>query len=277
MPFLDISELYLWYEDAGPRDAPVVLLVHGAGGSLKEWDALAAALAGEFRVVRLDLPGRGEPPAPADTAVFEFDRLAALLAELLDALDIERAYLCGHGIGGLLALLMTLSAPERAAGLILAGTAPQPLPDALRLALRPEPGAGPAPAGLAGLRKLAEGVKPMLASYPPIEPGSHSGEAAQAAHDPSQQAMLARWAAFDGVVDRLEAITIETLVLVGEGDAPFTQEGAELLHGWMPFSRLVRVPESGFRPHAENPSAFDEEVLAFLREVEGFRRDGNRL
>ena len=75
-----------------------------------------------------------------------------------------------------------------------------------------------------------------------------------------------------GFMDRLESITTPALIVVGEADAPFYQRGAELLHGWMPFSRLVRIPNAAHRPHVENPAAIGVEVAAFLHEMEASRR-----
>jgi pimeloyl-ACP methyl ester carboxylesterase len=77
------------------------------------------------------------------------------------------------------------------------------------------------------------------------------------------------WPRSPGFLDRLEHITTPTLVVVGEADAPFFQRGAELLHGWMPFSRLVRIPRSAHEPHRENVAAFLMELTAFLSEIEG--------
>lgn len=74
-----------------------------------------------------------------------------------------------------------------------------------------------------------------------------------------------------GFMGRLEFITTAALIVVGEADAPFFQRGAELLHGWMPFSRLVRIPGAGHRPQIENAPAFVAEVAAFLREMEAAR------
>jgi pimeloyl-ACP methyl ester carboxylesterase len=74
-----------------------------------------------------------------------------------------------------------------------------------------------------------------------------------------------------GFMDRLEFITTPTLIVVGEADAPFFQRGAELLHGWMPFSRLVRIPDAAHHPHVENPAVFAAEVAAFLHEMEAAR------
>jgi pimeloyl-ACP methyl ester carboxylesterase len=84
------------------------------------------------------------------------------------------------------------------------------------------------------------------------------------------------WPPSPGFLDRLEHITTPTLVVAGEADAPFFQRGAELLHGWMPFSRLVRVSSSAHEPHRENPAAFLSELTAFLNEIERSRADNEQ-
>jgi pimeloyl-ACP methyl ester carboxylesterase len=251
LPFIDINDQRVWFEQTGAADAPSVVLVHDVGDSAACWDAVAAAVASEFRAVRIDLPGHGGSPAPADAGGLGFDRLAELLGDVLEALRVRRAYLCGHGIGGVLALLLALAAPERVAGLILINTAPQPLPEPVRAAIRR--GAG----------------LPLL--------GQTTGVAGSAGSWLAAEALMRAWAAFDGVVERLELLTIETLVLVGEDAPPFLQQGAELLHGWMPLSRLARIPHSSRRPQIENAAAFEAALLGFLRELETFRRTGGAV
>lgn len=243
LPFVDINDQRIWYDGVGDSEAPAILLVHGAGESLAAWDVLTAALAPAFHVVRFDLPGHGASPAPDDAAAFGFDRLAELTAALLDSLGIRRTYLCGEGIGGILALLLAIAAPDRLHGLILVDTAPQPLPESLRAAVQRGLGMG-LPAG----------------AVPATEEGRPAAEGA----------LLRAWAAFGGLVERLETVTVETLVLVRDDAPAFLQDGAELLHGWMPFSRLTRVARGGSQPPAGRAGELETEILGFLQEVEAF-------
>src|SRR5512137_513167 len=58
--FMDVEGQPVHYRDEGPRDDPApIVLLHGTSASLHTWDGWAAALRGERRVVRMDLPGFG--------------------------------------------------------------------------------------------------------------------------------------------------------------------------------------------------------------------------
>lgn len=106
--------LYVQESGAG---AQAVLLLHGFGGSHADWAGLAPALGREARVLACDLPGHDRsldyPGAgPAKLAA------AAVLAEMA-ARGISRAHVAGHSMGGAVAVLMALAAPERVASLTL--------------------------------------------------------------------------------------------------------------------------------------------------------------
>ena len=70
--FLDVANLRLHLRDTGPRGAPAVIFLHGFASSLHPWEAVAAGLEPDFRVIRLDLPGFGLDFG-AGAAAFKFD------------------------------------------------------------------------------------------------------------------------------------------------------------------------------------------------------------
>jgi len=104
----------------GPADRPVVILVHSLGTSLRVWDAVVAPVTGSLRVVRYDIRGHGLTP-PTDPS-YSVQELARDLERLMDALQIQRATLCGISIGGQIALQAAHTRPEQVEGLILCDT-----------------------------------------------------------------------------------------------------------------------------------------------------------
>jgi pimeloyl-ACP methyl ester carboxylesterase len=113
-------ELRLDVAGAGPPD---LLCIHGLVDTLEIWDRVAAALAERARVARYDQRGHGESTAPPGPTRRE--DLAADTVAVLDALEIERAVLVGHSLGGIVAMTAALEYPTRVAGLVLIGTASQ--------------------------------------------------------------------------------------------------------------------------------------------------------
>ena len=81
-------------QDTGPRDAPVMVLLHGFGASLQTWDAWAAALETQWRVVRIDVPAFGLT-GPAVNNDYSDEADVARLAQLLDHLGLQKVALGG--------------------------------------------------------------------------------------------------------------------------------------------------------------------------------------
>jgi len=110
-----IEGVRLAYDVAGSGDA--VVLLHGFPLDRTIWDAQFAALAQRCKVIRLDLRGSGESGCGQGPALME--TLAGDLCGLLDALEVERAIVAGHSIGGYVALAFFRMYAERVAGLAL--------------------------------------------------------------------------------------------------------------------------------------------------------------
>ena len=105
------------YDDSGGPGVPVVLL-HGFPLDRTIWDEQVAALVNAgARVIRVDLRGCGESEPSDGPALME--ALAGDVAGVLDALNVERAALVGHSIGGYVALAFFRMYEERVAGLAL--------------------------------------------------------------------------------------------------------------------------------------------------------------
>jgi pimeloyl-ACP methyl ester carboxylesterase len=98
------------YAEAGEGD-DVVLCLHGWPQHWYEWRNLMPALAGEHRVIALDLRGFGWSQAPKDG--YEKENMADDVLAVLDELGIERVKLVGHDWGGWIGFLLCLREPQR--------------------------------------------------------------------------------------------------------------------------------------------------------------------
>jgi len=101
------------YDDTGGAGLPLVL-VHGFGCDRTIWDPIIAALSGQ-RIIRPDLRGCGESQSGDGPALME--ALAGDLAALLDTLQVERAVIAGHSLGGYVTFAFFRMYAERSAGL----------------------------------------------------------------------------------------------------------------------------------------------------------------
>jgi len=108
----------LHYEEYGPPDAPALIVSSGLGGLANYWKPNIGALAEHFRVIAYDHRGTGR----SDRALPEHVTLADIgddMLALMDALEIERAHLMGHAIGGMAAMEAARVAPERVDRLVV--------------------------------------------------------------------------------------------------------------------------------------------------------------
>ena len=118
------TELVYWtWAGAGPP----TLLLHGIGNYGRYWDLFAGAIAGRLPLIAPDARGHGESGRPAEgyaPADFAADALA-----VLDRLDIARAVVVGHSMGGLHSITLAARHPERVQALVIVDASPDPLPE----------------------------------------------------------------------------------------------------------------------------------------------------
>ncbi len=103
------------------RGGPAVLLVHGLLLDGRLWDGVVDALPEDVRVVVPDLPLGAHRQAVPDRSVLTPEHAAGALLDVLDGIDAPTAVLVGNDTGGALVQLAAAAAPERVAGLVLAG------------------------------------------------------------------------------------------------------------------------------------------------------------
>jgi len=120
--FIDVDGARLHYLDRGT--GPVVVMVHGLGGNLRNFYELIDELAATCRVVAVDRPGSGystmlsgEHPA--------LRAQATIIARFLRRLELDRPLLVGHSLGGALSLALALDHPDCVRGLVLISTLSQ--------------------------------------------------------------------------------------------------------------------------------------------------------
>jgi pimeloyl-ACP methyl ester carboxylesterase len=110
---VDVDGLSVFYREAGPPDAPAILLLHGFPSSSRMWQPLLDRLAGRFRLVAPDYPGFGHSGAPSHTQfAYTFDHLAAVLGQFTQALGLARYSLVMQDYGGPVGFRLAIAHPE---------------------------------------------------------------------------------------------------------------------------------------------------------------------
>jgi len=260
------------YLEAGPADAPPVILLHGLGATNASMLPVLADLAADHRVLAPDSPGFGlseAPGAPYTSAWF-----AAWLEDLQRVLHARPAVLVGNSLGGRIALEAGLAHPASVRGLVLLAASPafrrlrQWVP-AVRL-LRPELGRLPM---VLPHRLVVEGIRGMFSDprrLPPAWYDAAADECARVFRSPAhrvaffacaRQIYLEEAHGRRGFWDRLPGLLPPALFVWGDRDRLVPASFAHHVADALPSTGSVVLEDSGHVPQFEHP----ELTMALLR------------
>ncbi len=114
-----VGDVNLFYREAGPADAPVILLLHGFPTASHMFRDLIPLLANRYRLIAPDLPGFGQTKAPPRGEFeYSFDRLAEVITGFVDALSLDRYALYIFDYGAPVGLRLAMRHPERVTAII---------------------------------------------------------------------------------------------------------------------------------------------------------------
>jgi pimeloyl-ACP methyl ester carboxylesterase len=115
-----VDGVSIFYREAGPKDAPVIVLLHGFPSSSREFDTLLPLLATRYHLIAPDFPGFGQSEAPPPSKyTYTFDHLAETTDHFLTQLGVTKCAFFIHDYGGPIGFRMFLSHPERVQALIV--------------------------------------------------------------------------------------------------------------------------------------------------------------
>ena len=254
----------LAFDREGPAGRPVILL-HGIGGGRAIWGGTVTALAAAgFDAIAVDLPGYGGSAGLTPGGV---GTMADAVVALMDALDLPRAAVVGHSMGGMVAQCLAASAPHRLQSLVLACTSPafgKPEGDwqtrfvAERLA--------PLDAGLGMPELAARLVPPMVGPSADAAGVSLARRVMGAVPEATYRRVLAAIVAFDGRA-ALPGISSPVLCLAGELDRTAPPEVMRRMADRIPGARYACIAGAGHIANVEQPADFHAALIRFLQET----------
>jgi len=262
---VDAGDTTLAVLEGGPADAPVVVLLHGYSADRVVWVRFAKHLLRDHRVLVPELAGHGASGFTTGTG-FSAPAQADRVAVVLDRLGVDGAHVAGNSMGGFVAATLALAHPGRVRSLLLS--------DAVGVA-SPEPSEaeelfrqGRNPFLLDDVSAFPE-FYAMTMARPPFLPGFL--RAALATEYVSRREALAEiFEDFYGVAaldDRLEEITVPTLVMWGAEDRLVHPSTARTWAEGIPGARTVVYPGIGHMPMLEVPRRSAADYRAFLDRV----------
>jgi pimeloyl-ACP methyl ester carboxylesterase len=117
---ITVDGVGVFYRQAGPKNAPAIVLLHGFPSSSREFDTLIPLLATRYHLIAPDFPGFGQSDAPPPSSyAYTFDNLARTIDGLLDQLKINRYTLYLHDYGGPVGFRIISAHPDRLRALII--------------------------------------------------------------------------------------------------------------------------------------------------------------
>lgn len=268
MPKVKTNGIEMYYEVHG-EGTPLVL-ISGLGYSMWEWHRMLPYLEKHFQVITLDNRGAGQTEKPAGP--YTASMLAADTVGLLDALDVEKAVVMGHSMGGFIAQAIALDSPQRVDKLILASTnfgGPRHVP------VTPEAMAVLSDVSGDPMTRLRNGIvvstAPGFAERHPelIEMwlewrrGNPLDIAGYQAQMGIGVALLAEAAAFE---NRLPNISTPTLILFGAHDKVVPPANADLLAKQIPGSQIRILPDAGHFFPIEVPEEAARVLIEFAKQ-----------
>jgi pimeloyl-ACP methyl ester carboxylesterase len=255
-------------------DVPAVVLLHGIGRSLEDWDEQHTRLVGR-RVVSMDLAGFGlsDPPRGAVT----LQALADVVLAVLDAIGVDApAHLVGNSLGGAVAMQVVATAPRRVRSLVLVDSAgfSREVTPMLRAIGVPVLGRWLLDHGRddASLRRVEEAIfaDPALVTPERLRTARAVAEqpdharvyVAMVRHLGSVRGVRAGWR--DALLPRVAGAELPTLVVWGDRDRILPPAGLDAARRAFPHAQSHVFADTGHMPQIERPDEFAALVNAFL-------------
>ena len=251
MPYMDVADIHLYFEEHGPSDGAPLVLLHGGGGSSDDpvggWALLIPTLAATWRVIAVDHRGHGRTDNPAGFQSFE--QMGDDIAAMIDALGLGPAHIAGISDGGVIAIDIALRRPELVRTIVLIGANYRN--DDLTLGM------------VHGLDTDAiERAMPGLAAEfaERHDAGKYPGYWKDLiGHVRDNNTNSPAW-----TVDDLRRIACPTLLIAGENDPFANLEQMTVMRREIPLAEWLIVNHAGHAVHHEHPEFVGGRIADFI-------------
>ena len=260
------------YRDEGPRNAPVIVLLHGSNADLHTWQPWVDRLKARYRLVRFDQRGHGLTGAAPD-GDYAQDAFVRDLDAFATRLHLQRFVLAGNSMGGGIAARYAMMHPEHLAGLVLVDAAGAPV--------KREGGGNLAftIARIPVLNRLSSQLLPRAL----VEKSLHQSVRNQAVVTPTaidrywelgrypgnRAATIARFSQGMSTFTPQQVAVIQTptLIMWGEGDPLIPYAAARWYMAHLPHATLAHYPGIGHLPMEEAPDRSVADLAKFVDSV----------
>ena len=267
---IQLGNIEMFYREAGPNDAPVVLLLHGFPSNRLLWRRCIPPLAAIYRVYAPDLPGYGDSDKPRGER-YNAAFYVRFLVALRRALDLERFVLVAHDVGGMAALAYAVQHPATLSHLVVMDTTayadwPRPLQIMVTKA-RTRWGAFWFTRRRIFRQVMQRYLVHRAEVFSPLraeryrQPWVRDADGRRA----FRQALLPGPEEWTVPLEDLRRLSVPTLVLWAAEDRIIPLTIGRRLSEDIPGARLVAIPGCGHFLQEEKPQAVSDHISAFVQ------------
>jgi esterase len=240
-----------------------LIILHGLLGSLDNWQGIAKAIAGSYKVYIVDQRNHGRS---GHSDEFSYSLMVADLEEFYTKHHIEKAHIIGHSMGGKTAMQFAFKNPGKVEKLIVVDVAPVHYEDRHSHIFK----------GLLGIdlskvtdreeveRQLREATQETEDTIQFLMKGLHRNDNNVFEWRFNVPAL---WKAYNAISDEVTGAVFEgkTLFIKGQQSNYITAENYGVINDHFPNNELTEIEGAGHWVHAEKPKEFTEEVMRFLQ------------
>jgi 3-oxoadipate enol-lactonase len=260
---ITVNGISVHYTLEGPASGPVITMSNSLASNLSMWEPQMPVLTSRYRVLRYDTRGHGGTEATAGP--YSLDELSEDVRALLRALGITRTHFIGLSMGGMIGQIIAIKYPQMLQSLVLCDTMSRVPTEA-----KPMWDDRIHTAETGGMEPLVEPTLARWFTEPFRQKGSPVLDQVRTmirSTPPRGYTGCCHAIAALNLTNHLKAITLPTLIIVGEDDPATPVAASHVIHEQIRGSELVILKSAAHLSNLEQPEAFNQALTAFLPKV----------
>jgi 3-oxoadipate enol-lactonase len=260
---ITVNGISVHYTLEGPASGPVITMSNSLASNLSMWEPQMPVLTSRYRVLRYDTRGHGGTEAIAGP--YSLDELSEDVRALLRALGITRTHFIGLSMGGMIGQIIAIKYPQMLQSLVLCDTMSRVPTEA-----KPMWDDRIHTAETGGMEPLVEPTLARWFTESFRQKGSPVLDQVRTmirSTPPRGYTGCCHAIAALNLTDHLKAITLPTLIIVGEDDPATPVAASHVIHEQIRGSELVILKSAAHLSNLEQPEAFNQALTAFLPKV----------
>jgi 3-oxoadipate enol-lactonase len=257
-----VGDIELHYERYGSGEP--VLLLHGLGSSILDWEPQITALSQQYQVVAVDFRGHGQSDKPAGP--YSIPGFAEDIANLISQLGLGPMHVVGISMGGMVAFQLAVDAPEQVRSLVIINSGPEFPSHTLKAKLVIQ--SRLLMLKFMGMRRLGTAIAKRLFPAPEHKSLRHLFVDRFSSNDPRAYESSVRAIARFSLADRLDQIRCPVLVVSSDRDyTPVSAKQAYLPQ--LASAKLIVIRNAGHACTLDQPDQVNTSLLDFLHSQRG--------